>query len=308
MTFSVIIVSHNGIGWIEKCIQSVKRQRVQAEIIVVDNASADGTLEYLKSERGISLVESKTNIGFAAGTNMGASKASGEYLLLLNQDARLDDLCLLNLTGSTEDILQLQVMDYDSFDYQSIGSDGIDIFGMPTRIHKPTVCRIFSGYGCAMAVKRESWEKLGGFDESFGMYCEETDLCWRAHLIGMSVVAKTLSWAHHRKADDHGSSVWKRYMSVRNGIKMVRKNGNVPMVIGHCAVISAEAVALLFITRNWSLFHHGYMRGIEDGLHHPVQKSPRTIPRFGMMKFIRLMPARIEEIARFFKHGIPKMT
>src|SRR5215467_13224663 len=89
---SIIIVSYNRKLDVLRCLQSVNKTReVTFEIIVVDNASSDGTTDTLATEcHDITLICSSTNLGFAAGCNLGARHARGEYLVFLNQDTTVD--------------------------------------------------------------------------------------------------------------------------------------------------------------------------------------------------------------------------
>jgi GT2 family glycosyltransferase len=81
----------------EKCLNSLRQVQYpkdKVEIIVVDNASTDGSIEYLKNENDVILIENKENVGFAAGVNQGVEKSSYDYVALLNNDMKVDVLWL----------------------------------------------------------------------------------------------------------------------------------------------------------------------------------------------------------------------
>ena len=88
----VIIVTFNGMRWLEKCISSVRSSTVQADIIAIDNGSTDGSVEWLQ-KHGVQVVANNSNIGFGAANNIGMKLAIEEgysYVYLLNQDAWLE--------------------------------------------------------------------------------------------------------------------------------------------------------------------------------------------------------------------------
>lgn len=93
---SVIVLNWNGANYLSDCLDSVVAQDYSpVEIIVVDNASADRSLELVRSKyRQVKLIENENNVGFSAGNNVGIREARGEYIVILNNDAELDSKCL----------------------------------------------------------------------------------------------------------------------------------------------------------------------------------------------------------------------
>jgi len=101
---SVIVVNWNGKSLLPDCLDSIKTQKnVSAEIIVVDNGSSDGSVEYLSKRPDIRLIKNATNRGFAAGNNQGVEAAEGQWVLLLNNDARLEPEALNHLLAAAKD-------------------------------------------------------------------------------------------------------------------------------------------------------------------------------------------------------------
>jgi GT2 family glycosyltransferase len=101
-TVYVIIVTFNGIKWIENCLSSVTiESNLNKKIIVIDNGSKDGTIEYIKQKyKGVELYESGINIGFGAANNIGLTMALNDkvdYIFLLNQDAWIENHAIENL-------------------------------------------------------------------------------------------------------------------------------------------------------------------------------------------------------------------
>ena len=103
---SIIILTWNALEYTQKCVNSIQNHtRYPHEIVFVDNASTDGTVEYLrnlvKGHSNYKLIENRENRGFAAGNNQGVSAASGEYVMLLNNDVLVSDGWLENLGGKS---------------------------------------------------------------------------------------------------------------------------------------------------------------------------------------------------------------
>jgi N-acetylglucosaminyl-diphospho-decaprenol L-rhamnosyltransferase len=165
---STIIVTHNSLDVIPQCLDSI-----DGEIIVVDNGSTDGTQEYLK-QRDVILIENE-NTGFGDGCNIGAKRATGEYLFFLNPDARVINIEPL-LSAFTDDVAMTVPKVNEGGNVWrrvSILRPLLDLFPFkPGRY-------VENCSGCAMMVRRDVFNELGGFDPSYFMYAEDVDLCWR---------------------------------------------------------------------------------------------------------------------------------
>ena len=109
MKISVIIVSYNCKAFLDYCLQSVIKalKQIDSEILVVDNCSTDGSVEYLKSKKyDFRIIENKENLGFSKANNKAAKSAKGEYLFFLNPDTIIpeDLICLLYTSPSPRDV------------------------------------------------------------------------------------------------------------------------------------------------------------------------------------------------------------
>ncbi len=197
---SVIIVNWNGKKWLKRCLDTLLAQtHSNTEIILVDNGSADDSVEYIKTNYpSIKLVLSKTNLGFAGGNNLGYKHAHGEYILLLNNDTYVEPEFLEKFVAAYAEIPRLGsvqcklVLMYDqkhldvagsywtssSFLYHyGYGKDATD-----KRYNQKMP--FFSNKGAAMLLRRDIIEELGLFDDDFWCYYEETDLCHRLWVAG----------------------------------------------------------------------------------------------------------------------------
>jgi len=189
---SVIVVNYNTADIIASCISSILMQEnVTCEIIVIDNASADNSLEALtKIDLPGKLIASDENVGFARGCNLGVSQANGRYILILNPDARLrqtNDLRQMvgYMDGHPEcgmmgpSIIHGKKPVLPHFDYPGEDYPGHIIKGLPGDIAWII--------GACMMIPYTVFETVGGFDEDYFLYAEEADLALRIRKKGLTV-------------------------------------------------------------------------------------------------------------------------
>ncbi len=186
LDISVLIVNYNTADLVKLCIESVLRQRdANYEIIVMDNASVDESVAVLRAFGDqITLIANQDNLGFGKSNNQGFHISQGRYLFLLNPDAEClteYDLCnavkymdehpQYGLVGTriVDSIGQVDETAWDHYPRQKQAS--IDFSTLPGKW--ATVL------GASMVVRRDVYEKIGGFDEDYFLYAEETDLCLR---------------------------------------------------------------------------------------------------------------------------------
>lgn len=211
--FSIVIINWNGkekLGELfDNCLESVANTKYgNFEVIFVDNASTDGSYEYVQSEfKNFRFFRNQENLGFASGNNVGARFCGGDVIVFLNNDTIVDPNWLdepaklfKNLkTGIVQANLRLL---NDPTTPDSIGHC-ISVLCMPIENYffmdesrKPTP--IFGGKGAALFVRKDLFEKLNGFDEDYFFYFEETDLCWRAHLLDYGIYFSPNSIVLHK--------------------------------------------------------------------------------------------------------------
>ena len=201
---SFIILTYNTEKFIEQCLTSIFKyaEGINFEIVVKDNNSGDKTVEiiekFIKNNKNIKLIKSKTNSGFAGGNNDAVKHSKGDLLFFLNADAVLskyDHKKTVELFNSDQTISIIQPKLRKMTDPNVVESTGhfIDILGN-TFIENENAAnkkfptkQIFAATGAAFIMKGEVFKKLGGFDEEFFLFYEETDLCWRNNLLGYKV-------------------------------------------------------------------------------------------------------------------------
>lgn len=196
--FSVIIPNWNGKQHLEECLNSLRHQLNQDfEILLVDNGSTDGSLDYVRTVFPEVRIEAlPENLGFAGGVNHGIKAAHGQVIVLLNNDTEVDSLWLENLTLAIQEhpeiaIFASKLLNYYDRDTVDSAGDAVDLALGPYKIGEKDInhkyserCTIFGACGGGGCYKREVFEKIGLFDEDFFAYFEDTDFSFRANWAG----------------------------------------------------------------------------------------------------------------------------
>jgi len=209
---SIIIPNFNGLGLLRDCVASIRRHTsLPYEIIVVDNGSKDGSVEYCARER-LKLISLPGNRGFPAACNFGLQAASGDDLMLLNNDTQATPNWLDHLQRclhSADDIgIVGPVTNYAS-GKQQIAEPFTSIADFAARYNNPdpgkwqTTARLV---GICLLFRRELIEQIGLLDERFGQgHFEDDDLCYRTRLSGRRLLIAGDVFLFH-----HGSSSFKK--------------------------------------------------------------------------------------------------
>ncbi|MBT9316763.1 glycosyltransferase family 2 protein [Leptothoe spongobia] len=209
---SIIIVNYNGADVILDCLRSIYERcsSVTFEVIVIDNASSDGSLGQIHQEfPQVSLLTQDTNLGFGKANNIGVRYAQGEFLFFLNSDTLIPtDILLSLLTKLTQSsdvgIVGPRLLNTDG-SFQLSVSKEISILGEFQTLQqvrryrdqatRKSLSQLYSHdqfvdivVGAAMFMRRSLFQQVGGFDETFFMYLEESDLCKRVRDLGYTIL------------------------------------------------------------------------------------------------------------------------
>jgi len=205
MKASVVIVTYNHRKYIKQCLESVMEQKPY-EIVVVDNGS-DGTAEYVEENfPSVKVIKPEKNLGYAGGNNLGVRYATGEYVVILNPDTIVEKGWLKELVKPLENgklITTSKILVYDGSAINTCGNinhfTGLTFTrGLGEKPDKYRRQEYMSGFsGCCFAMRRKDFLELGGFDESFFIYNEDSDFSWRAHLKGFRVMYVPSSVIRH---------------------------------------------------------------------------------------------------------------
>lgn len=213
---SIIIVNYNVKAFLQNCLLSIKKatEKIDSEIIVVDNASDDGSIELIKKNfTDVNLIESKTNLGFSKANNLGLKISQGKFICLINPDTIVEENTFKVMIDFMEDHPEVGLAGC-----RILNPDGT--FQLACRRSFPTPwvaftkiiglsklfpkSKLFARYnltyldenqsyevdavsGSFMFLRREVYEKIGGLDETFFMYGEDLDYCYRVKQAGYKV-------------------------------------------------------------------------------------------------------------------------
>ncbi len=230
---SILVVSHNGRAHLRHCLEKLALEKLAAqagtygEIVVVDNASRDGSVEMVKRDfPDCRLLALEDNLGFGAANNRAASLARGDSLLLLNSDAWLADGALARLEGALEAdpglALAAPELCYPDGRRQFAWAPETGVFGEAMQklrnrfesrpwIHRvpPAWLRPVLGPGwysaACVLVRRSAFEAVGGFDEEIFMYFEDVDLSRRLRRAGWRLGSVAGAMAYHVKGGSRPS-------------------------------------------------------------------------------------------------------
>ena len=238
---SIIIVNFNGKELLKRCLTSLLTTNYpNFEIIVVDNASTDGSVESIKKLFGscpyIKIVENRENSGHAEGCNIGARVAKGRYLVFLDSDteSKAEDWLweLVKVMESDESIglAQAKVVlaeDKRRLDYVCVAIDALGTwaatYGLKEDKLKENFEILAASSGCCI-VRREVFNEAGGFDSDYFIYDDDTDLSLRARLLGYKILLVPSAVIVHRGGVLRGINQRTVYHSAKNRMCTMLKN------------------------------------------------------------------------------------
>lgn len=202
---SVCVANYNGMATLAECLDSILKQEggISVEIIVHDDASSDTSVVFIRQNYPQAvLIESRDNVGFCVANNRMAAVATGEFLLLLNNDAALWPDALVTLLDSAQTLARPAVLGLPQYEWESgkLLDRGSLLDPVLNPVPNLNLNRGEVGLvmGACLWIPRSLWEELGGFPEWFGSIGEDLYLCCRARLAGYSVKVKNESgYLHH---------------------------------------------------------------------------------------------------------------
>jgi|GEM_PF-431680 len=209
MTTSIIMVTYNQLAMTKRAIASIRKHTAASsyELIVVDNASADGTADWLAEQPDVQLLRQSRNVGFPAACNIGAARAKGGYVLLLNNDTVVTPRWLEQLTLAIESDERVgavgPITNYAGYgqmietSYRTM--DEMQRFAEAYNVSSPDRWEErMKLIGFCLMIKRSAWEAAGPLDESYGIgNYEDDDWCMSARLAGFRLLLCRDTFIHH---------------------------------------------------------------------------------------------------------------
>jgi GT2 family glycosyltransferase len=236
---SVIIPNWNGREHLDVCLQALRGKTFRSnEVILVDNASADGSPAFVRERfPEVQIIELTENQGFTGACIAGYEAGRGEFVCLLNNDTEADPCWLEAIVDAFDrrpdvGIVASKMLLFDRRDhfhtdgyfYRLDGIPGNRGVWQPDRGQYDRPEPVFSACGGAAAYRRAMVDEIGFLDSSFFFSCEDVDLAWRAHLAGWGVLYVPRAIVYHKLKASGGSGVTSSYYDGRNFLYVIWKN------------------------------------------------------------------------------------
>ena len=286
---TVVIPNWNGVKWLGPCLRSLRAQSFKDfRTIVVDNGSADSSIDFLRSEfPDVEIVALPKNLGFAAGMNAGIRAAHGEFIAALNNDTEAHPEWLARMVEVMDAkpefaIFASKIMNYRQRDiFDSLG-DGYRRSGLAfnfatERRDDGSIVEPFEVFGaCAAACfyRRSMLDVIGLYDDDFFAYMEDVDLCVRARMAGYRCIAVPQAVVYHIGSASHGggASAFSVRLSARNTLLVIVKNipaSMLPRFLFTTVLVQSAVIAEALFTRRrlWLRKHIGaYFKGLGEAM------------------------------------------
>ena len=331
-TVSVCIANYNGAEVIVACLKSVFDQHPQAdiEVIVHDDASSDDSLQIISAQfPEARLIASAENVGFCIANNKMVDAATGDYVLLLNNDAWLGEGAISAFLDATErwgDCI-FTLTQYDATDERLLDCGMyMDVFANAVPISDPQEQPVAMVMGACLWVSKKVWLSCGGLPVWFESMAEDMYLCNYARLQGVEVVALTGAAYFHHVGHSFGggkvvasglkTTVKRRRLSERNKLYVLFLFYPLPLL---CLMLPLQTVSLLFeglilaaIKRDFTLFSRVYGHALWALLANfaklrrertAIQRR-RSIGLKAFMSVYRWIPYKLQML---FRHGFPEL-
>ena len=300
---SIVIPNYNGKHFLENCLKSVFEQTIKdQEVIVVDNGSTDGSLEYLKTCPGVRVLALDKNYGFCRAVNEGIKAAESDYVILLNNDTEVDKAFaseLLNAIQSDEKIFSCSSK-MIQFHKRELMDDAGDYYcalgwafgrGKGDAVEKYTESKdVFAACAGAAIYRKKMLESLGYFDEKHFAYLEDIDIGYRARIHGYRNVYAPKAIVYHVGSGFSGSAhnAFKVKLSSRNNVYLAYKNMPfLQIILNSPFLLMGHAVKYLFFLKKG--LGKEYAMGLKEGIalcskENKVRFSWRNLPNYGVIQ------------------------
>lgn len=276
---TIIIPNYNGLSFMEPCFESLKEQTVRNfKVLVVDNGSTDGSVEWLKEHR-IPSIFLKENTGFSGAVNTGIRAADTPYVLLLNNDTRVEPGFVAAMERAMDQspkifsvssrMIQMyhpELLDDAGDMYSILGWAYQRGVGRSSELYQKS-CRVFSACAGAAIYRRAVFHEIGLFDELHFAYLEDIDVGWRAKLYGYDNIYCPDAAVYHVGSGTSGSryNSFKVRLAARNCIYLNYKNmPGWQLLLNAPFLLAGIFVKYLFFVKNG--FGGDYVSGLKEGI------------------------------------------
>ncbi len=225
---SVVILAYGAEEWLGAAVSSALAT-ADAEVVVVDNGCTSDAVRQLPANVHLRVVTPAENLGFAGGVDLGVTASTGDVVCMLNSDAELDPGALDALVAALDagaDLAGAVILLADTPELVNSAGNPIHVLGLVWAGHlneprgsldpdeQPTTLS-----GACLAMRRSTWDDLGGFDTEFFAYHEDVDLCWRARQHGLTLRLVHAAGVRHHY--EFSRNARKMYLMERNRLLFV---------------------------------------------------------------------------------------
>lgn len=258
--FSVVVPNFNGGAHLFDLFSGLSAQTfTDYEVVFADDASTDDSVAWVNENAPWArLLTGRQNRGFVATVNSAVRTAKGRFVVLLNNDTQpapafLAELARAMCANPRAGIVAAKLLLFDERDRIHAAGDAMGRDGIPRNRGVWSIDRgqfdgsqdVFGGCGGAMAVRRELWDALGGFDENFWMYLDDVDFSFRAQLLGWRAVLAPEARVYHKLGGSGGDELSSYYVG-RNTLWTLAKNMPASLLLRYFPQIARGQLAVAF--------------------------------------------------------------
>lgn len=315
MKVTIVIPNYNGKHFMEPCLASLKKQTYRDyRILVVDNASTDGSIEYMKENYPeIDVIALDQNYGFSRAVNVGIQNSATPYVILLNNDTTVDPHYVEEMVKAIEK--SPRIFSVSSKMIQMYHPELIDSAGDLYTLIGWGICRgtgrpvtnyteadeIFTACAGAAIYRRSAFKKIGYFDENHFAYLEDIDVGYRAKIYGYKNMYCPTALVYHVGSGTSGSKYnsFKVKLSARNNIYLNYKNMPiVQLILNFLPLLAGYLVKYVFFIKIG--FGKDYKEGIKEGLQ--TMKAQKKV-KFRLRHLDNYVRIELELIANTFAYA-----
>ena len=284
---TVIIPNYNGLKYLGDCLRSLKKQTVKAPVLIVDNGSTDGSIEYIREELNghpdrypdVTIKQLPDNTGFAHAVNVGIKESDAEYVLLLNNDTVSDEKMVESLLRAIESrknafsvgAKMLSMKNPELIDdcgdyYCALGWAFSPARDKNSSRYTKTIA-VTSACAGAAIYRKAVFDEIGLFDDAHFCYLEDVDVGYRARIYGYKNYCEPSAVVYHAGSGTSGSryNVFKEELTAANNLYFLYKNMPLlQMIINLPLLITGILIKQVYFARKrlGMAYARGFCKGI----------------------------------------------
>jgi GT2 family glycosyltransferase len=317
---SLIVLNYNGKHLLKQYFDSVfKQSLIPDEIIMLDNASTDDSIEYVKKHYPkVKIIKNTSNEGTAGGSNAGFRHATGTYVIFQSNDLRLEKKCIENLVMTlVRDkrigiCTSVYIQDREERKNKNLVDNAggvVDQYGFGMQKYSDVPLKVIPGtedvffvYGSSFIIPHALYKKVGGFDERFFTLNDDIDLSWQVRNLGYRICYTKSSLVYHLGSATLGPLFergLKRYWSERNALCTLLKNHTAGKLIAILPMYTVLMIAQMsfFLYKKRTDFFLSDVKAIAWN----IRELPETLRRRGKIQKMRLKDVQLPFIKKSLK-------